>query len=378
MLLGKQNWFVRCVPAAASMFWFNYADAQTSIAIYGIADANVEYATNMSSVVPNAANGFRTGPGHSVARANSGGQSGSRWGLRGVENLGNGLRALIVLEGGFGIDTGSMQQGGRLFGRQAYVGMAAEKMGSITFGRQYTAIFDSFANFSPQGYAAQYDPLWLQLGLNARSDNTMKYVGKFSGFTATAHWSLGNGVAGNGELPGQFRRDKGYGAAVRYTSGLFGAALVYDQYNPTLNATTGATGSNRKAGAAASYVVGPAKIMGGYRWGKNEGAASQTISRDDYYWVGVNYQISPITLTLAYYYDDWKNFNGANPKNPWQISFAANYVFSKRTDLYLTTAFARNAGLALDTQLINNVNGYYLGSDKTSMVGVALGIRHRF
>lgn len=58
--------------------------------------------------------------------------------------------------------------------------------------------------------------------------------------------------------------------------------------------------------------------------------------------------------------------------------FIADYNFSKRTDVYLTTAYAKNAGLALDTASIGFSNGYPLAPTKTNMLGVALGIRHKF
>ncbi|MCY1225947.1 hypothetical protein D9M72_381600 [compost metagenome] len=125
--------------------------------------------------------------------------------------------------------------------------------------------------------------------------------------------------------------------------------------------------------------------MAGYRWGMNKAPNDNTILKDNYYWVGANYQVTTaLGLTLAYYYDDVKNLNLAatgatnNIKNPWQISFVADYNLSKRTDLYLTTAYSKNAGLNFDTSAISFANGYFLGSGKDNMVGVALGIRHKF
>lgn len=178
------------------------AQAQSSVTLYGVADMNLEYVNHLG-VAPSVANGLNTGRGNSVYRMSSGGLSGSRWGLRGVEDLGGGLKALFVLENGFSLDTGSLQQGGRLFGRQAYVGIESAQAGRFTFGRQYTTLFDLLANFSPSGYATQYEPVVAQLGLNFRSDNTAKYTGVFGPVTAIAHWSFGNGVAGNGEVPGR-------------------------------------------------------------------------------------------------------------------------------------------------------------------------------
>ncbi|AGW92035.1 MULTISPECIES: porin [Cupriavidus] len=362
------------------------AQAQSSVTLYGVVDANIEYVSNMSSVTPSAANGFATGPSENLFRMSSGGLSGSRWGLRGVEDLGSGLKALFVLESGFGLDNGGMQQGGRLFGRQAYVGLESAQAGRVTFGRQYTSLFDMMANFSPAGYATQYEPVVAQLGLNFRSDNTAKYTGKFGPVTAVAHWSFGNGItaANTGEVPGQFRRDTGYGAGVSWAAGPFGISGAYDQYNPTLNAA-GGTGEVKKAAVAASYAFGPAKLMAGYRWGMSKAPNDNTILKDNYYWVGGNYQVTPaLGLTLAYYYDDVKNFNPAatgatnNIKNPWQISFIADYNLSKRTDVYLTTAFSKNAGLNFDTSAISFANGYFLGTGEDKMIGAAIGIRHKF
>jgi len=373
------------------------AQAQSSVTLYGVVDANIEYVSHMSNSTPATASATNPFPGtaHNVFRLTSGGLSGSRWGLRGVEDLGGGLKALFVLESGFGIYDGKSQQGGRLFGRQAYVGLESDRVGRITLGRQYTSMFDVLANFSPSGYATQYEPVAFQLGSNFRSDNTAKYVGKFGPVTAEAHWSFGAGVpspwfttnnTGAGEVPGQFRRDTAYGAGVSYAGGPFGAGIAYDQYNPTLNAG-GATGAFKKAAVGASYAFGPAKLMAGYRWGMNQGIDDRKLMQDNLYWVGANYQVTPqLGLTLSYFYDDLTrlvlppNQAGAtlNPKNPWQVSFIADYNFSKRTDVYLTAAYTKNAGLNFDTSAIGFANAYFLGQGKDSQVGVGVGLRHKF
>ncbi|MCH5824209.1 porin, partial [Salmonella enterica] len=64
-------------------------------------------------------------------------QSGSRWGLRGSEDLGDGLRAMFTVESGFDSGNGTSQQG-RLFNRQATIGLANDSWGSLEFGRQTT------------------------------------------------------------------------------------------------------------------------------------------------------------------------------------------------------------------------------------------------
>lgn len=361
------------------------AQAQSSITLYGVVDANIEYVSNFSSTTPTAANRYTSGPAHNLVRMNSGGLSGSRFGLRGTEDLGGGLQAVFALENGFTLDDGKLGFGGRMFGRQAWVGLASRDFGRVTFGRQTTSIYDGFANFTAANYTNQYEPGSAIGGFSSRSDNMSKYVGQFGRVTAIAHWTFGNGIFGAGETPGQFRRDTGYGAALNYQSDAFGIGIAYDQYNPTLAATSD-IGSFKRAGIAGSYAAGPAKFVGGYRWGLDKTGSNATLWHDNLYWVGVNYQATAaLGLTLAYYYDDISLANvslgrlpAVRAKNPWQILFIADYSLSKTTDIYLTTAYAKNAGLNFDASATGFVNGYFLGAGKNDMLGVAAGIRKKF
>ena len=382
------------IALAALLACTGSAFAQSSVTLYGVADINVEFANHVGSV-PVASNGFNPGPSNNVYRMNSGGLAGSRWGLRGTEDLGGGLKGVFVLESGISLDAGTLQQSGRLFGRQAFIGLNKAGIGQISLGRQYTSMFEALANFSPTAYATQYEPVVLQSGANFREDNTIKYTGQFGPVTALAHWSFGTGLAlpasvgiptpigGNGEVPGAFRRDTAYGAAVAWSGGPLGLTVGYDQWNPTIGASSG---TMKKAVVGASYAINNAvKIMGGYRWGQNKNASGTVIQRDDFYWIGANYQVTPaVGLTLEYNYDNMKSLFGTNAPNPWQVAFVANYAFSKRTDVYLSTAYAKNAGLMLEslgTVYANSLslgNSYALANGQSNMLGVALGIRHKF
>lgn len=369
------------------------ASAQSNVILYGVADIGIEYVNHLGRI-PSPANGFDPGPAHDVVRLSSGHRAGSRWGLRGTEDLGNGWNAMFVLESGFNADTGTSQQGGRLFGRQAFVALNNKAFGQFSFGRQYSSIMEAMANFSPTAYGG-YEPATLLTGAAFRQDNTAKYTGRFGPVTALAHFSFGTGLAlpqfagasvplgGNGEVPGSFRRDTAYGAALVYSAQSLGLAAAYDQFNPTVGISSG---SLRKAAFSASYALGPAKVMAGYRWGSARDDAGREIQRDDYYWVGTNYQVLPsLTLTLEYSYDNLKSLlgNTANP-NPWQVTFMANYSLSKRTELYLSAAYAKNAGLMLDsgaTSYANSLalgNSMALGTGENWMIGGVVGIRHVF
>ena len=89
--------------AVAGVFCGASAQAQTSVTLYGVVDAGIDFANHQVG-------------GGSVVRQSSGNVAGSRWGLRGNEDLGGGLKAVFVLESGFDTDTGKSAQGGRLFG----------------------------------------------------------------------------------------------------------------------------------------------------------------------------------------------------------------------------------------------------------------------
>ena len=108
--------------------------ASSSVTIYGIADLGVERLTNVGA----SGGGLTRMPGLT-------GSLPSRLGFRGSEDLGDGLKAIFTLEMGIGLDTGTFNQGGRAFGRQAFVGLSGP-WGSVTLGRNYSmlywAIFD--------------------------------------------------------------------------------------------------------------------------------------------------------------------------------------------------------------------------------------------
>jgi predicted porin len=78
----------------------------------------------------------------------SGGLSGSRIGFKGTEDLGDGLYADFMLEGGINVDTGGSAQGGQLFGRQAYFDIRKASIGTLSAGRQYGSVYTLTSDFS--------------------------------------------------------------------------------------------------------------------------------------------------------------------------------------------------------------------------------------
>jgi predicted porin len=334
-----------------------------NITVYGRIDTNVEWVNHMPA----------TGGSGSRLSLNSGGLSGSRWGLQGFEDLGGGMKTLFKLESGFSVDTGTLGQGGRLFGRQAWVGVVGD-WGTLSFGRQYTTLFDRIEEFSIGGYPTLYEPGVQLAGPLYREDNAVKYSKTMGGWILEANYAFG-------EQAGTTSGGAAYGVGASYSAGPFGASIVYDDTN-SVKSAAGVIAKSRRLAAAARYATGPARIFGGYRRAHLDTAAAGLPLRDDLYWLGVNYQFSPtVRLSGAYYYDKVKEVapgklpgNGASPKS---ILFIANYALSRRTDLYLSTAYARDSALNFDT-LDGGATGYALVPGASSQAGLAIGIRHSF
>ena len=142
-----------------------------SVTLFGLVDVALERVSNI-------------GPGGaSLMRVPSlTGALPSRWGMRGTEDLGGGLRAVFTLEQGFAPDEGTPNQGGRAFGRQSFVGLAGD-WGSFTVGRQYSMLFWSILDADVMGPALYGSGSLDSYIPNARADNALAYRGTFGGLT---------------------------------------------------------------------------------------------------------------------------------------------------------------------------------------------------
>lgn len=363
--------------------------AQSSVTLYGLVDTAVEYVNRVSTA---------SGTGGRVGMTGLGGLAPSRWGLRGAEDLGGGLQSVFWLESGFAPDTGALTPSATspLFARQASVGLKKNGVGLLTFGRQYTSLFDGVANFAPMRLATTYEPVAPLVGLSYREDNMVKYAGDFGSWHVGAHYSFGTGtplqggqptVSSGGEIPGNHRAQTGYGATGYYVDGKLGVGLGYDQVNPQ---TASGIGVERKATIGASYVLGAARLFGGYRWRDSVYANDNTAVRDNFYWTGIYYQATPaLGLTAAYYYNQVKaaSLSASAPaqKQPnfSQLSLLADYSLSKRTDVYLSASWSHNGALNYDSVIqTGGLYGYGspasitgLANGQKDMIGVAAGLR---
>ncbi|MGO4331578.1 porin [Cupriavidus sp. M-11] len=350
-----------CPPLLAGMLVTGSACAQGSATLYGIVDQSVRFTTHANAA-----------DDHDIGQAN-GAVTNSRFGLRGEETLGAGLKAIFRLENGFDPQTGRANQSGRLFGRYAYVGLSGS-LGTLRLGRQSTEGFNLFGDFDPLGianYIANYWPYFITVG---RVDNAVSYDGSFGGLNVGASY-------GFGEQPGSVGRNAYWGARAAYT---FGGVSVGGVYQETRDA---ASNTQRMWGAAARYAVGAGKYFLGYLGGRDATGsldaalndASRTVGygtftanprRDDTVYAGLTCQVMPaLALTAVFYHDRIRNANGiaGNGGRRYAGVMLAEYALSRRTQLYGTVDHNVVSGGAA-TELPGRGN----------QTGVALGIRHIF
>ena len=175
----------KALLAAALMTGFaGIAHAESSVTLYGIIDAGYGYQGSEAKFKGGtAAQNGKVSNDSFGARSST--RSGTRWGIKGGEDLGNGTSAIFVLESGFNSVRGESTQGGRLFGRNAYVGLSSESWGTLTIGRQYNAGDDFISDINPLGSSWGFAGTKSVFGASVshRYDRAIKYLSpQFSGF----------------------------------------------------------------------------------------------------------------------------------------------------------------------------------------------------
>jgi predicted porin len=285
-------------------------------------------------------------------RLDAGNQSGSRVGFKGSEDLGGGLSAIFTLENGFNSDTGTLGQGGRIFGRQAWVGLQGG-FGAVKFGRQYTPIFGALDTIDPLGTGITGGGSGITTLFNpygVRMDNTVNYSvssGAFSGQVAY----------GFGEVAGSTSANRQWGLSGTYANGPITGVLAYHNQNNaagTDNAKTTLLGG--------VYNFGPVALHAAYAWNKGVGALDE---RDAM--IGVTVPVSAAGNVIAEY--QRKNDKAVSNDNSAQWALAYTHTLSKRTNVY--TSYSRNTNDALAAR------GGAAGAGLTDTL-FNVGIRHKF
>jgi predicted porin len=385
----------KVLTAATLAIFASAAHAQSSVSLYGIIDAGVSYVNNSKTA---------TGGSSSLTKYDDGVAQGSRWGLRGTEDLGGGLKALFVLENGFNSGTGAAGQGGLLFGRQAYVGLSQNNVGSLTFGRQYSFSTDYLGgNYSTGGntvagnYAFHINDVD-QL-TSSRINNAVKFSSaNFSGLTFGALYGFSNQAGAFAGAPATGTAaapvagsSRAYSFGANYANGPFSVGAAYTDitypsqagtaFSTTLaNVPTGTIRDLRTFGVGGRYTIAAATLWALYTNTRFEPITGESTTFAAYE-AGAKYAFTPaITAGAGYTY---MHLSGANSGHWNQADLSVDYALSKRTDIYALgiyqIASGSNKGADVQAQIGSSTSYFNTsGSGADNQLAFRVGIRHKF
>ncbi|SAL06859.1 outer membrane protein (porin) [Caballeronia calidae] len=387
---------------------FTPAVAQNSVTLYGAIDNGIGYQSSQTAL-------GSTSNGKSAVKMVNGVWLGSRFGLRGSEDLGGGTKAVFTLEEGFNSSTGGQAVTGLMFNRQSFVGVTNDRYGSLAAGRQYASYFQLMSPFGPTawitGYTGAHPGDIDGLDTVYRSNNTILYTSpRIFGVVISGSYSLAG-------IPGSINQGSSYSGAMSYAQGPVAAGVGFSRINNSTvgGGAYGADSATSNAGAqqglsalnfgyqtaqaqqrfaaGASYVLSSAFDIRAiytnvqYIPGTGSAFASEAIFNTG----GVVFHWKPfvaLDLVAEYSYTRATEANGITDSARYhQIVLSQYYAISKRTGLYASEGFTRAGGETLGGNGMGSIigatatvgDGYNStpSSSRSMFVGVA-GIVHRF
>lgn len=316
------------------------AMAQSSVTLYGIVDVNLQ-----SSKIDG---------GVRQTALESGGVSGSRFGLKGSEDLGGGLKANFLLESGFNADDGSSRTSGSLFDRQAYVGFSGG-FGEIQLGNTWTPLDDIHGNANAVFDSILSPTAYIQAGYVASPKNQIKYISpSFGGLTGTVSYALGENKTATTSAKNVF------GLNVQYAAGPLYVGYGYQNDKKSDAVATGGTGVTTKHNLLnATYDLGVAKLLASYRNVKNPDTGYE---KENTVQVGVDIPVGASLVVSTGYARAKSEAAGVADLTTNGFAIGASYSLSKRTSVY--TGYNRTEAKIADSKIKGNL--------------YAVGVRHAF
>jgi len=329
--------------------------AQSSVTIYGLADVW------FGSVKTNDGSGTNK----SVTQLSSGGVNTSRWGIKGSEDLGGGLKANFKLEQGFNIDTGTSgssdgQTATQTFSRESYVGLSGG-FGEVRLGKTWDAYDDvsgaSDAMFDANALAPMKYVFKSTNYLSNPANQVYYATPTFGGFAGAVSYALaedprdGSSTAANAKVSVSAFN-------VTYGAGPVAAQLGYQVQHSNVNGQD----DQKFTRLGGSYDFGV--VVGKLTYGhvSNVGYVQGSDARE--YQIGVDYPVtSALTLSASYAKSDDDNSNGVFEQKRKAYGIGAAYTLSKRTFLYTGYTFAK---------------GTQEFADDETTKALAFGVEHKF
>jgi len=361
------------------------ASAQSSVTLYGVVDGGLRY----QQVSRNNLEGVNN---MGVAY---GQQSGNRFGMKGVESLGNGNNAIFMIESGFDLGNGMGQQGGRLFGRQSWMGVQNNAWGEVRLGRMVSLTTDYLVN-AVDPFGAGFGQLNMgnafTSGNTLRLDNVLMYkTPTYSGFQAGLGYSFATGLSSNGGTTGYgfatSNNSRQVTVGVKYANGPIYAAASYEKAYAA-NTSTQNGNSVNSANIAGSYDFKVVKLAAGFGvtrdgfWaGSAAGGTGATIATApnsqtsalvfapstsfNAYIVGATVPVNAVSRVLLSWTmiaPDGNTKTLYSATNQQSLGLGYTYDFTKRTNLYTYVGQVTN----------------YATVDTAKSTVVGLGMRHQF
>jgi predicted porin len=353
------------------------ACAQSSVTLFGVADATLK---------------FGRGTAGSVTALGSGGNSTSKLGFRGTEDLGGGLSASFWLEAGPQLDNGSFSAtntnnqtggaaggGGMTFNRQSTESLSGG-FGEIRLGRDRAITYRNVGQFDPWGDVGVGNTLMdsavslSSITKGVRVSNSINYFlpATLGGFYGQGQYYMGENATDTivaGAVTVGKKDGTGAGARVGYALGPVDVALAYSATKfQAVNATSG---DQITVNLGGSYDFGVAKLIGLYNL--DQVKAPAITQKGLGYLLGVSVPVGVGEFRASY--ASYKRKEGLATGDKQADKFSLGYVYnlSKRTALYATAAFLKNkngAGQVLNGAVLTGAN------DTTS--GFDFGLRHSF
>jgi predicted porin len=330
----KKSFAFRGLALAALLACAGAAQAQSSVQLLGLVDLS--------------AGRFQSPGAASASKVENGSMTTSYWALRGKEDLGGGLSAIFSTEAFFRADTGESGRfgGDSFFSRSAYVGLASDKLGTVTLGRNTTLLFVSTVVYNAFGDSYGFSPTVRHVytsgtvtGDSGWSDSVSYSTPSFGGFRASVQSALGENNGGNNNS-----------ASLSYSGGPFAAVAAFQNVKKSTTVD-----DSRTWQLGATYDFGVVKLFAQHT--KVENKSKNT----DFKLTDISAAV-PVTsagkVLVAYGLLNREN----NPNDRKTFSLAYDHFLSKRTDVYVAAMNDKDESQA----------------SYTTAKSFAVGLRHRF
>lgn len=335
---------MRSIALAVACLGSVPAMAQSNVTVYGIADASLAYGKSGDETFTGILGGVI---------------SGSRFGFKGSEDLGNGLKAVFALEQGFSLGTGAPIST-RQFHRTSWAGLQGA-FGTVSLGRQYAPGYSYSGRLSAgvpgaafRSQASLVDSLpgaSIHNGSDARWDNSVKFtLGKMGGLTGEAIYSFNAAQSGDGRTD-----DDKFGVGVGYAAGPVEVGAVYHQSKRPTN-------DLKEVYFGGIYDFGVIKLYASFQTAKEDDVVDAKVA---YLGAAVPLGSSTIHADIGRLSDDLND-----DADSTSVSLAYTYALSKRTKLY--------AMMNRKTNDANAARGVLVRGAGEGSTAIATGIEHKF